>query len=152
MGKFFEFLEKIRTEKMLFEQDMAQMQPQQQPAENIPQNNATNQTAPDATPEQQDAGATEDSGLSPTAHDDNFSKLIDSMKEALPNLKPENKKIIDEILKSNNLSGGDEPKKEEPQIQSGADANQGNQQPSQVPPDGMGNQSGMPAPMNPQQK
>ena len=151
MGKFFEFLEKIRTEKMLCEQDMVQMQPQQQPAENIPQNNATNQTAPDATPEQQDAGATEDSELSPTAHDEIFSKLIDSMKEALPNLKSKkHRELIDEFL--NKLSGGDEPKTEEPQMQSGEDSNQGNQQPSQIPPDGMGNQSGMPAPMAPQQK
>ena len=74
------------------------------------------------------------------------------MKEALPNLKPENRKLIDEFLKSNNLSGGDEPKTEEPQMQSGEDSNQGNQQPEQVPPAGMGNQSGMPAPMAPQQK
>ncbi len=115
MGKFFEFMEKIRIEKMLLEQEMPQPVAQQ-PAPEQPQQNV----AQDATPEQQDAGESpkEDSGLSPTAHDENFSKLIDAMKQALPDLKPENRKLVDEFLKSNNLSGGDEPTQgEQPQDQ-----------------------------------
>ena len=130
MGIFFEFLEKIRIEKMLLEQDA--------PQGGNPQDQG-NMTAPDAPPEQQDSssGQGEESGLSPTAHDDNFSKLIDIMKQALPDLKPENRKIIDEFLKTNNLSGGDEPKKDS-QVQ-----DQG-----QAPPTGMGDQSGMPAQPN----
>jgi hypothetical protein len=136
MGIFFEFLEKIRIEKMLLEQDA--------PQGGNPQDQG-NMTAPDAPPEQQDSssGQGEDSGLSPTAHDDNFSKLIDIMKQALPDLKPENRKIIDEFLKTNNLSGGDEPKKDS-QGQS-QDQSQGQ---GQAPPTGMGDQSGMPAQPN----
>ena len=133
MRNFFEFMEKIRTEKMLFEQDMNQQQP-------MPQDAGQNQMASDTPPEQQDAGVSDDSGLSPTAHDDNFSKLIDIMKQALPDLKPENKKLIDEFLKSNNLTGGDEPKEpkqEEPQPDQNAPQAQ----------TGMGDQSGMPAQM-----
>ena len=134
MGIFFEFLEKIRIEKMLLEQDA--------PQGGNPQDQG-NMTAPDAPPEQQDSssGQGEESGLSPTAHDDNFSKLIDIMKQALPDLKPENRKIVDEFLKTNNLSGGDEPKKDS-QNQS-QDQGQG-----QAPPTGMGDQSGMPAQPN----
>ena len=136
MGVFFEFLEKIRIEKMLLEQDG--------PQGGNPQDQG-NMTAPDAPPEQQDSssGQGEDSGLSPTAHDDNFSKLIDIMKQALPDLKPENRKIVDEFLKKNNLSGGDEPKKDS-QNQS-QDQGQGQ---GQAPPTGMGDQSGMPAQPN----
>ena len=136
MGIFFEFLEKIRIEKMLLEQDG--------PQGGNPQDQG-NMTAPDAPPEQQDSssGQGEDSGLSPTAHDDNFSKLIDIMKQALPDLKPENRKIVDEFLKTNNLSGGDEPKKDS-QNQS-QDQGQGQ---GQAPPTGMGDQSGMPAQPN----
>lgn len=138
MGIFFEFLEKIRIEKMLLEQDG--------PQGGNPQDQG-NMTAPDAPPEQQDSssGQGEDSGLSPTAHDDNFSKLIDIMKQALPDLKPENRKIVDEFLKKNNLSGGDEPKKDS-QNQS-QDQGQGQGQ-GQAPPTGMGDQSGMPAQPN----
>ena len=136
MGVFFEFLEKIRIEKMLLEQDG--------PQGGNPQDQG-NMTAPDAPPEQQDSssGQGEESGLSPTAHDDNFSKLIDIMKQALPDLKPENRKIVDEFLKKNNLSGGDEPKKDS-QNQS-QDQGQGQ---GQAPPTGMGDQSGMPAQPN----
>ena len=136
MGIFFEFLEKIRIEKMLLEQDA--------PQGGNPQDQG-NMTAPDAPPEQQDSssGQGEESGLSPTAHDDNFSKLIDIMKQALPDLKPENRKIVDEFLKTNNLSGGDEPKKDS-QNQS-QDQGQGQ---GQAPPTGMGDQSGMPAQPN----
>ena len=136
MGVFFEFLEKIRIEKMLLEQDG--------PQGGNPQDQG-NMTAPDAPPEQQDSssGQGEESGLSPTAHDDNFSKLIDIMKQALPDLKPENRKIVDEFLKTNNLSGGDEPKKDS-QNQS-QDQGQGQ---GQAPPTGMGDQSGMPAQPN----
>ena len=136
MGIFFEFLEKIRIEKMLLEQDG--------PQGGNPQDQG-NMTAPDAPPEQQDSssGQGEESGLSPTAHDDNFSKLIDIMKQALPDLKPENRKIVDEFLKTNNLSGGDEPKKDS-QNQS-QDQGQGQ---GQAPPTGMGDQSGMPAQPN----
>jgi hypothetical protein len=138
MGVFFEFLEKIRIEKMLLEQDA--------PQGGNPQDQG-NMTAPDAPPEQQDSssGQGEESGLSPTAHDDNFSKLIDIMKQALPDLKPENRKIVDEFLKTNNLSGGDEPKKDS-QNQS-QDQGQGQGQ-GQAPPTGMGDQSGMPAQPN----
>lgn len=140
MGVFFEFLEKIRIEKMLLEQDGTQGgNPQDQ----------GNMTAPDAPPEQQDSssGQGEDSGLSPTAHDDNFSKLIDIIKQALPDLKPENRKIVDGFLKKNNLSGGDEPKKDS-QNQS-QDQGQGQSQgQGQAPPTGMGDQSGMPAQPN----
>lgn len=138
MGIFFEFLEKIRIEKMLLEQDG--------PQGGNPQDQG-NMTAPDAPPEQQDSssGQGEESGLSPTAHDDNFSKLIDIMKQALPDLKPENRKIVDEFLKKNNLSGGDEPKKDS-QNQS-QDQGQGQGQ-GQAPPTGMGDQSGMPAQPN----
>lgn len=134
MGIFFEFLEKIRIEKMLLEQDA--------PQGGNPQDQG-NMTAPDAPPEQQDSssGQGEESGLSPTAHDDNFSKLIDIMKQALPDLKPENRKIVDEFLKTNNLSGGDEPKKDS------QDQDQGQGQ-GQAPPTGMGDQSGMPAQPN----
>lgn len=134
MGVFFEFLEKIRIEKMLLEQDA--------PQGGNPQDQG-NMTAPDAPPEQQDSssGQGEESGLSPTAHDDNFSKLIDIMKQALPDLKPENRKIVDEFLKTNNLSGGDEPKKDS----QGQDQGQGQ---GQAPPTGMGDQSGMPAQPN----
>jgi len=134
MGVFFEFLEKIRIEKMLLEQDA--------PQGGNPQDQG-NMTAPDAPPEQQDSssGQGEESGLSPTAHDDNFSKLIDIMKQALPDLKPENRKIVDEFLKTNNLSGGDEPKKDS----QGQGQGQGQ---GQAPPTGMGDQSGMPAQPN----
>jgi hypothetical protein len=134
MGIFFEFLEKIRIEKMLLEQDA--------PQGGNPQDQG-NMTAPDAPPEQQDSssGQGEESGLSPTAHDDNFSKLIDIMKQALPDLKPENRKIVDEFLKTNNLSGGDEPKKDS----QNQDQGQGQ---GQAPPTGMGDQSGMPAQPN----
>ena len=134
MGVFFEFLEKIRIEKMLLEQDV--------PQGGNPQDQG-NMTAPDAPPEQQDSssGQGEDSGLSPTAHDDNFSKLIDIMKQALSDLKPENRKIVDEFLKKNNLSGGDEPKKDS----QGQSQDQGQ---GQAPPTGMGDQSGMPVQPN----
>lgn len=136
MGIFFEFLEKIRIEKMLLEQDAPQGGNNQ---------DQRNMTAPDTPPEQQDSssGQGEDSGLSPTAHDDNFSKLIDIMKQALPDLKPENRKIVDEFLKTNNLSGGDEPKKDSQD--QGQDQGQGQ---GQAPPTGMGDQSGMPAQPN----
>lgn len=138
MGVFFEFLEKIRIEKMLLEQDA--------PQGGNPQDQG-NMTAPDAPPEQQDSssGQGEDSGLSPTAHDDNFSKLIDIMKQALPDLKPENRKIVDEFLKKNNLSGGDEPKKDSQNQNQSQDQGQGQ---GQAPPTGMGDQSGMPAQPN----
>lgn len=138
MGIFFEFLEKIRIEKMLLEQDG--------PQGGNPQDQG-NMTAPDAPPEQQDSssGQGEDSGLSPTAHDDNFSKLIDIMKQALPDLKPENRKIVDEFLKKNNLSGGDEPKKDSQNQNQSQDQGQGQ---GQAPPTGMGDQSGMPAQPN----
>ena len=140
MGIFFEFLEKIRIEKMLLEQDA--------PQGGNPQDQG-NMTAPDAPPEQQDSssGQGEESGLSPTAHDDNFSKLIDIMKQALPDLKPENRKIVDEFLKTNNLSGGDEPKKDSQDQDQGQDQGQGQGQ-GQAPPTGMGDQSGMPAQPN----
>lgn len=138
MGVFFEFLEKIRIEKMLLEQDA--------PQGGNPQDQG-NMTAPDAPPEQQDSssGQGEESGLSPTAHDDNFSKLIDIMKQALPDLKPENRKIVDEFLKTNNLSGGDEPKKDSQNQNQSQDQGQGQ---GQAPPTGMGDQSGMPAQPN----
>ena len=138
MGIFFEFLEKIRIEKMLLEQDA--------PQGGNPQDQG-NMTAPDAPPEQQDSssGQGEESGLSPTAHDDNFSKLIDIMKQALPDLKPENRKIVDEFLKTNNLSGGDEPKKDSQNQNQSQDQGQGQ---GQAPPTGMGDQSGMPAQPN----
>lgn len=144
MGIFFEFLEKIRIEKMLLEQDA----PQGSPQGGNPQDQG-NMTAPDAPPEQQDSssGQGEESGLSPTAHDDNFSKLIDIMKQALPDLKPENRKIVDEFLKTNNLSGGDEPKKDSQDQGQGQGQGQDQGQ-GQAPPTGMGDQSGMPAQPN----
>lgn len=92
MKTFFEFMEKIRRERRINEQ--GEQQPPAQPA--------NNQTAPDATPEQQDGNQTSD-----PAHDSEFEKLVQIMKSSMESLSDENRKRVEDFLKDNNLMDTD---------------------------------------------
>ena len=112
MISFFEFYEKVRSEKRYNEQD----QPQSPEID----------VAPDTNPEQQDQGqgqAAQDqqgqqddatSQLSEPAHDPKLEELMQQIQDALPQLKPANKKMMQELL--DKISSPD--KKEKPEDQS----------------------------------
>jgi hypothetical protein len=101
MKSFFEFMEKIRREKSINEQD-GPMQASGQPGQPQPVQPPANPVAPDATPEQQGAGQTSD-----PAHDSEFEKLVQIMKSSMDSLDDDNRKRIEDFLKDNDLMDAD---------------------------------------------
>ena len=101
MKSFFEFMEKIRREKSINEQDEP-MQASGQPGQPQPVQPPANPVAPDATPEQQGAGQT-----SGPAHDAEFEKLLQIMKSAMDSLDDDNRSKIEEFLKDNGSMDAD---------------------------------------------
>ena len=101
MKSFFEFMEKIRREKSINEQDEP-LQAPGQPGQPQPVQPPANPVAPDATPEQQAEKQTSD-----PAHDAEFEKLLQIMKSAMDSLDDDNRAKIEEFLKDNGSMDAD---------------------------------------------
>lgn len=113
MISFFEFYEKVRSEKRYNEQD----QPQSPKVDVAPDANPEQQVQGQATQDQQGQEGQQDdstSQLSEPAHDPKLEELMQQIKDTLPQLKPANKKMMQELL--DKMSSPD--KKENPEDQS----------------------------------
>lgn len=138
MDTFMKFMQK---KAVLIREEMAQSANPQAGAQPAAQDAPPEQVA--AQPEQGAQQPTEDSGVSPPAHDEPFATLLSAMKEALPSLKPENKKLVSNFIKL--ASGESEDSAKQPE------SKPAEQPPSSPQAPGLGDQQGQGAPQPPAQ-
>ena len=134
MKTFFEFYEQIKRNKLMWEQDQPAVAQPQQPPANTANDTPPEQTAAQGGSQQQPQQQTQDDStnqLSEPAHDPKLDELIQSLKDAMSDLKPSSKSLVQKALEQlESPSEEEKPAEDTEQKSQGQDQTQSQQAPA----------------------